>query len=187
MTSGCYMKSIEFVKERIRNRFVDLSLQENAKFSELKFEEYINSNTAEEFRKSFVDGECKLILNSKAEVNGEKLTGDFVINIRHDENTDFEYFTMERCTCDGTLIFMLELVERVFMKVLRCKTINNEKVPSDFNNNPFDYEICYTVGDFVICDEYGDFGTKEKPWMKSRFTVMLPIKFDMRKKRDRNI
>ena len=41
MTSGCDMKSIEFVKERIRNGFVDLSLQEDAKFSELKFEEYI--------------------------------------------------------------------------------------------------------------------------------------------------
>ena len=176
------MKSVEFVKERIKNGFADVPLQEDAKFSELKFDEYINSNTTEEFRKGFVDGKCKLILNSKAEVNGKEVTGDVVINIRHDENADFEYFTMERCVCDGTLIFMSELVERVFMKVLHCQTVNNKKVVDGFNNNPFNYEVCYTVGNFVACVEYGDFGTEEKPWMKSRFTVMLPIKFNVNKK-----
>lgn len=40
--------------------------------------------------------------------------------------------------------------------------------------------IIYTVGDFVLTEEFGDeFTTKEKPWMQSRFTAMLPIKFDV--------
>lgn len=176
------MKSVEFVKKRIKNGFADVLLQNDAKFFELKFDEYISSNTTEEFGKNFVNGKCNLILKSKANVNGEEITGDLVINICHDENSDFEYFTMEQCVCDGTLIFMSELVERVFLKVLHCQTVNSEKVPSNFKNDPFNYEICYTVGNFVICDEYGNFGTEEKPWMKSRFTVMLPIKFDVVKR-----
>ena len=32
----------------------------------------------------------------------------------------------------------------------------------------------------MLYEEFGDeFATKEKPWMKSRFTAMLPIKFDV--------
>lgn len=35
-------------------------------------------------------------------------------------------------------------------------------------------------GNFVLAEEFGDqFATKEKPWMKSRFTAMLPIKFNV--------
>lgn len=66
----------------------------------------------------------------------------------------FEYFTMERCICDGTLIFIEELIEKVLLKVIQIQTVNNDKIPEDFNRNPFNYDILYTVGNFVICDEY---------------------------------
>ena len=32
----------------------------------------------------------------------------------------------------------------------------------------------------MLAEEFGnEFATKEKPWMQSRFTAMLPIKFDV--------
>ena len=54
----------------------------------------------------------------------------------------------------------------------------------DIYDNIKDYIVDYTIGDFVFGDEYDlkKFGTKEKPWMHSRFTVMLPIKFDVKLK-----
>lgn len=39
--------------------------------------------------------------------------------------------------------------------------------------------------DFVLAEECGQqFATKEKPWIKSRFTVMLSIKCDFIENRD---
>ena len=34
--------------------------------------------------------------------------------------------------------------------------------------------IQYTLGNFVVLHEFGDFST----WMRSRVTVLLPIKYD---------
>ena len=176
------MKSIEFVKERIKNGFADVPLQEDAKFSEVDFMDFLETQI-NQFFEIFEDNRCQFQLKGTATTeDGKEQDGKLTINIIHNEDEDFEYFTMERCSCDGTYIFMTELMQNVFKKLAYCKTINNEKVSSDFNNYPFDYEICYTVGNFVVCNEYGDFGTEEKPWMKSRFTVMLPIKFDITKK-----
>lgn len=176
------MGAIEFVKERIKSELTNIPLQDDAKFSEFKFNDFIKTRTIEEFQNGFIDNKCKVKYeNSKVIVGGKEVTGDIIVNILYDENakSKFESFIMERCTCDGTLIFMDELIQKVFLKLMQIQTINNEKVPDDFNENPFIYEILYTVGNFVICDEYGDFGTEEKPWLKSRFTVMLPIKFDI--------
>lgn len=177
------MRSTEFVKERIKMGLANVSLQNDAKFSELKFDEYIKTHTSEEFQKKFVDNKCSLKHeNVITMIDGQKVTGDVIVDVIYDENADFEYFTTERCTCDGTFIFMGELIEDVFLKVINIQTTNNEKVPDGFIKNIFDYEIVYTVGNFVLCYEDGDFGTEEKPWLYSRFTVMLPIKFDIVKK-----
>lgn len=177
------MKSIKFVKQRIISGYANVPLQNNAKFTELKFDDYVRSRTKEDFQKGFVDNKYQIKYKKcKAVVDSKEIIGDIVANILYDENADFEYFTMRRCTCDGTLLFMDELIQKVFLNVMQIQTVNNDKVPEDFNKNPFDYEIFYTVGNFVLCDEYGEFGTDEKPWLHSRFTVMLPIKFDMTKR-----
>lgn len=43
--------------------------------------------------------------------------------------------------------------------------------------SPENYDVSFEVGNFVFAEEYGEqFATEEKPWMKCRFTVMLPIK-----------
>ena len=61
--------------------------------------------------------------------------------------------------------------------MINLKTCNgNKTIPKDLNG----YSIIYTVGDFVLAEELSDeFATKDKPWMKSRFTVMLPIRFNV--------
>lgn len=178
------MKSIEFVKQRIKSGFANVPLHEETKFMELKFDDLLKLYTKEEFQKGFIDNKCQLKYeNAKAVLDSKEVTGDVIVNILYDENADFEYFNMERCICDGTLTFIGELIEKVLLKVIQIQTVNNDKIPEDFNRNPFNYDILYTVGNFVICDEYWDFGTDDKPWLYSRFTVMLPIKFEVIKRR----
>lgn len=101
----------------------------------------------------------------------------FNVIIKYDPDADFEYFTMQRCNCDGTFVFFQDLMGECIDKMIHLKTCNvNKEIPKDLTG----YSIIYTVGDFVLAEEFGDeFATKEKPWMKSKFTAMLPIKFDV--------
>ena len=84
---------------------------------------------------------------------------------------------MQRCNCDGTFVFFQDLMGECIDKMVHLKACNvNKEISKDLTG----YSIIYTVGDFVLAEEFGDeFATKEKPWMKSRFTAMLPIKFDV--------
>lgn len=105
--------------------------------------------------------------------------GDIEIQVKYDPDAEFEYFTMERCRCDGTLFFFYELVAKVLSKVFTLGTYNKKKVPSDYNNNPFAYKVKYTIGNLIATIEHGnDFATKEKPWLLDRFSIMLPIAMD---------
>lgn len=57
------------------------------------------------------------------------------------------------------------------------------KIPKDAEEYLYNYDILFGVGDFVFVEEHVErFSTKEKPWIKSRFTVMLPIKCDFEEK-----
>ena len=172
------MKSIEFVKKRIAYGKANVPLQDNAHFYTTKFSSYVNMFCSQELIEKFeLSNSIQLALPSKD-------LKDYVpIYITYDEDAYFEYFTMERCVCDGTLSFMTDLMKDCFNKVVGFQTCNVTKIPSDFQENPFKYEISYTVGNFVCCEEFGDFGTEEKPWIQSRFTVMLPIKFDIEEKK----
>lgn len=109
-------------------------------------------------------------------------SGKIISEVYYDENAEFNYFTMSRNQNDGTLLFMRETVKEVLEKVLRCETYNVDilkEIPDDeeyFKKHHFKY----TIGNIVCCSEHGDeFSTKEKPWMKSRFTALLPIKFEI--------
>ena len=109
-------------------------------------------------------------------------TSYFNMIIKHDPDADFEYFTMQRCNCDGTFVFFQKLMGECIDKIIHLKTCNvNKEIPKDLTG----YSIVYTVGDFVLAEEFGkEFATKEKPWLKTRFTAMLPIKFDVVKNRE---
>lgn len=173
-------KSVDFVKSRIDSGHCNgLENNEYLAFSEIALEKctpnLVASDTLEKFFKTKeLHYDVKLIVDSR------EIPID--VNVIYDPNADFEYFTMERCCCDGAIMYYIDLAEKVLSKVLHLKTCNKNKIPSDWK----DINACqftYTIGNFVLADEHGDeFATEEKPWMKSRFNVFLPIKFDFIKK-----
>lgn len=160
-------KSLEFVKERI------ISGQCNG-MENNKYESMIEQDIRELF--NVVDyTKDGTILADVPYLKGDKTY--FNVIIKRDPDSDFEYFTMQRCNCDGTFVFFQNLMGECIDKMIHLKTCNiNKEIPKDLTG----YSIVYTVGDFVLAEEFGDkFATKEKPWMQSRFTAMLPIKFDV--------
>ncbi|WP_346938272.1 hypothetical protein [uncultured Clostridium sp.] len=166
-------KSINFIKNRIKNNYCgDMKNNTYDSFKEINpisyLSEYFNGydlkNNALEYT---------------IKTNDEEI--DIAIEYNVDET--FEYFTNETVICDGTLIFFNELINKVLSNILQCRTYNKHNAPKDFTNNPSNYKIKYIIGNLVLATEHGDeFSTEKKPWMKSRFTVMLPIKIEYIKK-----
>lgn len=165
--------SINFVKYRINNGYCG-DMENNTYDS---FEEVSTIN----YLKECLNG-CNLENNTleyTIKTNDEEI--DIAIEYNVDET--FEYFTNETVICDGTLIFFNELINKVLSKILQCGTYNKHNAPKDFTNNPSNYKIKYIIGNLVLATEHGDeFSTEKKLWMKSRFTVMLPIKIEYIKK-----
>lgn len=160
-------KSLEFVKERIASG--QCNGMENNKYKSM-----IEQDIRELFGivKYTKDG---TILADVPYLKGDKPYLNVII--KRDPDADFEYFITQRCNCDGTFGLFQDLMNECINKMLNLKTCSvNKKIPKDLTG----YSIIYTVGDFVLAEEFGDeFATKEKPWMQSRFTAMLPIKFDV--------
>ena len=158
------MNSLEFVKQRIADGLTGMNLDDFESIGEYNtleiLSEYLDKN-----------GEYKAIFTE----NGfEK----FTIILKVDTDANFDYFTMKSCRCDGTMMFYNQLMVDCLNTILSCGTYpKNIEIPEDLSNKTF----IYTVGNFVLGDEYDEhkFGTEEKPWMYSRFTAMLPIKFEI--------
>ena len=162
-------KSLEFVKERIASGQCN-GMENN------KYESMIEQDIRELF--NVVDyTKDRTILADIPYLKKDDGKPYFNVVIKRDLNADFEYFTMQRCSCDGIFVFFQSLMKKCISKMIHLKTCNvNKEIPKDLTG----YSIVYTVGDFVLAEEFGDeFSTKEKPWMQSRFTAMLPIKFDV--------
>ena len=169
-------KSLNFVKQRIATG--ECNGMENNKYDtmfECNFLEIIE-NTYGSFL--WKGNTCNFVMDN--------LEGSTEITIKYDPDADFEYFTMERCINDGTLYFFEDLFFKVINKLYGVqddRTYNIKKAPSDFLPNPFNYYIKYTVGNFVCSTEnFCDFSIGSEPWMRSRFTVMLPIKMEFVRK-----
>lgn len=101
-------------------------------------------------------------------------------NLTYNPNAAFDYFTMERCSNDGTLMFIDELIYKVFAKVITLQTTLKSEMTDNVVNNLDKATFNYTIGNFIVMSEHGkEFATEEKPWMLSRFTVALPIKMNI--------
>lgn len=101
---------------------------------------------------------------------GTKLSFD--VNFLFDCDADFDYFTSESVVHDGTLIFINEAIERCVDRVCLSQTYNRT-IGKPKNGD----SIKYVIGNFVVLTEYdGDFVPTDKPWMRERTTVLLPIK-----------
>lgn len=111
-------------------------------------------------------------------ISGVDEIGKYVtrnIEIVFDKNADFEYFTSDSCTHDGTYYFVMECMYNCAKNVVTGSTYSTSK------KEPFDgCKIKYTIGNFVVLNEFDDkFRTDEKPWLQERTTVLLPLKYEV--------
>ena len=114
--------------------------------------------------------------NRKLAIAGRTDTGEEVcisVDISFDCNADFDYFTSETIVHDGTFLFVREAVERCISRVSCAQTYYKSLGEPKFSDS-----IKYVIGNFVLLSEYdGEFVPTDKPWMRERTTVLLPIKY----------
>lgn len=111
---------------------------------------------------------------------------DIFADLTYSPDAEFNYFITESCVCDGTLMFMKDLMTNILKKIGQLKTcyvhafdgISKE----DFING--NYMIHYEVGDFIANSYIIEPPDKDKLWMRDRFTVMLPVKFTIDRKQN---
>lgn len=97
---------------------------------------------------------------------------EFDIEIEFNADAEFDYFTSETIICDGSLYFAPELI--CAQNVVCGRTYNKNIGEPERGNH-----IKYTVGNFVFLNEYdGDWVPADKPWMRERVTVLLPLRYE---------
>lgn len=98
----------------------------------------------------------------------------FGIRFSFDDDADFDYFTSDSCIHDGTLLFIEKSMNKCARKVCNLETYYEPLgEPQDGDT------LKYTIGNFVALNEYdGDFVPSDKPWLRQRTTVLLPIKME---------
>lgn len=170
-------RSLSFVKSRIKEGYIDgYSLTQIDTIDELPLK-YALDMFDPRWVKNFLSSGC--LIKSDTDL------GELTVSVKYNPLGDFEYCTMERCRNDGTFVFYRELIERNIMKIFCGQTYNSTKLPKDFYDHIDRYEMNYEIGDLVLASEYSSkFATKEKPWMRSRFTVFMPIKMSFKMKKD---
>lgn len=116
----------------------------------------------------FLHGIRNFSLDGKAD-DGTDVCLD--VGISFNSSADFNYFTSESCIHDGTLLFVREMMDRCVQKVCLASTYN-KNVGEPENGD----SIRYVVGNFIVLTEYdGDFVPAERPWLRERTTVLLPL------------
>lgn len=148
------MKSLDFIKEKIKQ--TALADRDMTEALELNTKDYL-LNYGDSLRYTF---------------NYEGIS--HIVDICFSDDCDFDYFTYESSLNDGTLLFCLESISNNLNKILRASTYKNGcKSPIESKH------IKYTIGNTIVVNECGDFGTEEKPWLHQRTTVITPIKYDV--------
>lgn len=166
-------KSLEFVRKRIESgNFGEMKNDNYKHMREIDFRAIADKVKFNEYVKVF-DGlwEVEFLVRG---------TGETVkLSVKYNSDAEFDYFSSKSCLCDGTFAFFINLCEEIFERILSGQSVYMPKTPEEAKKSPQNYDICFEVGNFVFAEEYGEqFAPEDKPWMKSRFTVMLPIKCD---------
>jgi hypothetical protein len=96
-------------------------------------------------------------------------------NVKYNKemNDSYEYHIVRSCACDGTLYFYWELMYEILEELTNMSSCFDKRTMPEITKIK---AINYEIGDFKLESEYGNFGTKEKPWMRCRFIVSLPVK-----------
>lgn len=106
--------------------------------------------------------------------------GTVLSNIKYDPDADFDYCTVNYQMNDSTTMFQYDAFIDILDKLLKLGTCDATKVPEEGLKG--DYEITYTIGDFVYVGYYDpDNAPEDKKWMSWNQKTALPIKFDIKK------
>lgn len=165
-------KSLEFIKKRIRSG--GANGMENNKYDWM--EERTPFEVLEESLKLTIEDSILCNQTFEYEILNK---GKFKVKIIYNPDVEYDYFTMQRCSSDGTYAHLYELMEICVENIINLKTyFKNVMLPKDLSG----YTLIYTIGDFVLASEMDreKFKTEDKPWLDCRFTSMLPIKFEIR-------
>ena len=155
-------KSLEYIKSRIESG--DINPEEFSDMGVIPFSTLVD-----------------IKVNETIPISTGKESGIVYVDLTYAPDIDFDYFTTQSCYCDGTLIFMLELMENIIDKITKLEIYLSSIIEKYAEGIDFDkHRIHYTVGDFVtnsyIVEKSPD---PERPWMIDHVTVMLPIKFEV--------
>lgn len=169
-------KSLSFVKDRIltHSTYTDRDLD---KAVEIEWTEKLFDQITE----STLNGLRKYGISYDSEDEGHV---ELNISISFDPDDDFDYFTSEVVTHDGTLLFIYEAVELCLKRVLAGITYCADSVSEEDPFPQIGESIEYVLGNAICISEIDPkFAPPGKPWMQERSTVMLPIKFTRHKER----
>lgn len=181
------MKSVKINCQKVMEYKIEIMTNKSLEYIKKRIEEgNCHNMPVEEFRdmytipfKSYFLEDCGdyIILAVR------KDSDDILADLTYSPNAEFNYFITESCVCDGTLIFMNELIANILKKIKQLQTYYVhalEEISQEEINNG-NYIIHYEVGDFVANSCIIEPPHKDKLWMCDRFTVMLPVKFTIEK------
>lgn len=129
------------------------------------------------------DGEIKFDFSGvRTNGFGIDIPINVAVEISHNSDAEFQYFTSESAVHDGTLIHIFSLMELCVNKVLGLRTYYSP-LGEPCNGTTVKIE----VGNFVILNEYDEDGTvfapAHKNWMRDRTTVLLPLRYEYEKRK----
>ena len=161
--------SLEFCKKRASNP--DVSDYSNRDWNNISGTSKIFENDVTQLLDMSFEGlrEYKLTGHLK----GKEISYNIKLTI--DPDGDFDYFTSDSFLSNGTLLFLLESMNKLLEKVLSLNSINKQ-----LGEPPSGCTVNLTIGNFVILNEYdGDWVSKlpeNKKFMRERTTVLLPVR-----------
>lgn len=155
-------KSLDFCKavaqDVSRSRYTDRDWNNAIEFPETEelFDKYLHGG-----RNFSIDGEAE----DGADIH-------FDASLSFNSNADFDYFASESRIHDGTLFFIGKVMDMLVRRVCLAQTYNKNIGAPEHGDH-----IRYTVGNFIILTECdGDFVPTDKPFLRERTTVLLPLK-----------
>lgn len=166
-------KSVEYIKNRIINN-PDIVSQMPIN----GWNKSVIINPMERYLQLLPTLESCFVDNNKFLINTRCDLGKTNITIEYDKDAEFDYFTMETTTHDGTMLFTEQCIEKLLYKLFQIGTYAKNKVTSDFIENPFNYDIFYTIGDIVLHRDFGMKNINGHNWSGQTDIVVLPIKFE---------
>lgn len=156
-------KSLEFCQTIALN-------PSRSSYSDRNWKQAVEYPETEAIFDKYLHGIRNFMLEGKDDETEISIDVDFVF----DNNADFDYFTSDSCVHDGTLVFIKKLMDRCAQKI--CNVETYYKPLGEPQNGD---SLKYTIGNFIILNEYdGNFALSDKPWLRQRTTVLLPIKME---------